>query len=69
MPTEVGIHDFADTGDQVVDGGPAPAVTRGRRLSVNRSAAWYKLRIMHQSRELEIPRDSRCINPVCTNHR
>jgi hypothetical protein len=27
MPTEVGIHDFADASRKVVDGGPSPAMT------------------------------------------
>jgi hypothetical protein len=27
MPTEVGIHDFADASGKVVDGGPSPAMT------------------------------------------
>jgi hypothetical protein len=27
MPTEVGIHDFADGSGKVVDGGPSPAIT------------------------------------------
>jgi hypothetical protein len=29
MPTEVGIHDFADANRKIVDGGLSPAVTRG----------------------------------------
>jgi len=32
MPTQVGIHDFAVASKQVVDGGPSPAMTRGKAL-------------------------------------
>jgi len=32
MPTKVGIHDFAVASKQVVDGGPSPAMTRGKAL-------------------------------------
>ena len=41
---QVGIHDFADAGNKIVDGGPAPAMTGGRRLSVKRLAAWYDMK-------------------------
>jgi hypothetical protein len=36
MPREVGIHDFADAGARVVDGGPAPAMTM-RALAVGQT--------------------------------
>ena len=32
MPTKVGIHDFDAAGKQVMDGGPSPAMTRGKAL-------------------------------------
>jgi len=30
MPTKVGIHDFDAASKQVMDGGPSPAMTRGK---------------------------------------
>jgi hypothetical protein len=50
MPTEVGIHDFADASRKVVDGGPSPAMTvwsgpmgdsfRRLVLAVQSAAGW-----------------------------
>jgi hypothetical protein len=47
MPTEVSIHDFADTSKNVVDGPPARAMTWAQRQWVSLSARWYQSDISH----------------------
>lgn len=41
IQTAVGVHDFDDTRNEVVGGGPAPAGTERRLLPVTRLAAWH----------------------------
>lgn len=49
MPTEVGIHDFADASRKVVDGGPSPAMVRSQAYHI---------------REVKVPFRDPCFRPV-----